>query len=79
MRNYRLTVENVSGEVETEKVEASSAAEAAFLLGANFGMMAAFSSPVYAMGAQIVGGVEIVELFMESTRDSLTSVVVEAL
>jgi hypothetical protein len=79
MRNYRLSVKTLNQDTEVEEVEASSAAEAAFLLGANFGMAAAFASPVYAMSAEIVGATGTVEIFMEATRDQLASVVVEAL
>lgn len=78
MTKYRLTVDIKSGDVEKASIEADTTQEAAFLLGAQFGMTAALRDRLYAVSAKIVGIDETVDTFVESAQDSITSVSIKA-
>lgn len=74
MTKYELTVNVRSGDVEVASISANNAEEAAFLLGAQFGMTAALRDRLYAMSSGILGVDKIVDTFVESAQESITSV-----
>lgn len=78
MTKYQLTVNVQSGDVEKASIEADTTQEAAFLLGAQFGMTAALRDRLYAASAKIVGIDETVDLFVDSAQESITSVEIQA-
>ena len=77
MTAYKLTVQLNDGDHEDANINAKSEAEAAFLLGAQFGMTAALRDPLFAMITKILPEEEVVDGFVSSVQENFESVTVE--
>ncbi len=78
MPKYQLTVNVKGGDVERREIEADDLLQAVFLLGAEFGMTAALRDRLYIISAGLLGEEKVVDTFVESAQENITSVNITA-
>lgn len=78
MTEYKLTVQLNDGDHEDANIHAKSEAEAAFLLGAQFGLTAGLRDPMFALVSKILPEEEVVDGFVKSVQENFESVTVKA-
>ena len=77
MTKYELTVNVRSDGAEVASISANNAEEAAFLLGAQFGMTAALRDQLYSVVTPLLGEDRVVDTFVASAQESITSVTIK--